>query len=328
MRDPNMARRAGRITAYLIPVAVLIIFLLRERSPFGNRNTSFAVNPKREITRIDLSDGTKRVYLEKKGEEWLVNGKYESRRAAVLSIIKILRDIQIKSPVSHEVYTNVITKENIIPVKVRVYQGGTLARTFLVYQTGSNVYGNIMKLREASKPFIVYVPGAETDIGIFFSTDELFWEPYTLFSLLPSEISKIEFINVSDSSSSFTISARGRNFMLSNAGRELHGWDTSRVIRYISYFTHVPFEAPASDMSSALRDSIEKADPVVRLSVVKKNGETNTLILWVRSYMENGTRRIDTDRLWAKIGSRDDLFIVRYMDIDPILKKRSYFFPG
>ena len=42
--------------------------------------------------------------------------------------------------------------------------------------------------------------------------------------------------------------------------------------------------------------------------------------------MDNGTRNKDTDRVWAKIDGTNDIFILRYFDIDPILKKKSYFF--
>ena len=34
----------------------------------------------------------------------------------------------------------------------------------------SNIYGNIMKMKSGSKPFIVYVPGFEGDIGSGFTT--------------------------------------------------------------------------------------------------------------------------------------------------------------
>jgi hypothetical protein len=34
----------------------------------------------------------------------------------------------------------------------------------------------------------------------------------------------------------------------------------------------------------------------------------------------------DSDRVWAKTNQRDEIFIMRYFDLDPILKKRGYFF--
>jgi hypothetical protein len=42
---------------------------------------------------------------------------------------------------------------------------------------------------------------------------------------------------------------------------------------------------------------------------------------------ENGKKTKDSDRLFGKTQNNDELFIIRYFDIDPLLKKRSYFFP-
>ena len=60
-----------------------------------------------------------------------------------------------------------------------------------------------MKLRERSKPFIVYVPGNEVEIGSAFTLNELFWRPYTVFNLLPSEIYSVTLENIADTASSF-----------------------------------------------------------------------------------------------------------------------------
>ncbi len=82
-----------------------------------------------------------------------------------------------------------LVSKKVKPVRVRVFENNKLLASFLVYKTGSNMYGNIMKIKEKSKPFIVYVPGYEGDIGSGFTMNELFWLPYTIFNLLPSEIS-------------------------------------------------------------------------------------------------------------------------------------------
>ena len=68
---------------------------------------------------------------------------------------------------------------------MKVFEKGKLIKSFLVYKTASNKYGNIMKLRESSKPFIVFVPGNEVEIGSAFTMNELFWQPYTVFSFSP-----------------------------------------------------------------------------------------------------------------------------------------------
>jgi hypothetical protein len=42
---------------------------------------------------------------------------------------------------------------------------------------------------------------------------------------------------------------------------------------------------------------------------------------------KQGTKEIDSDRLLGKTDENDEFFIMRYFDIDPLIKNRSYFFP-
>jgi hypothetical protein len=328
MQDPKQRVKTGLIAFAVLIMAAIIIFLFRERHPFGTRNTSFAINPEIDITAIELSKDTENVVLSKKEDGWLVNNKYEVRKSAVLSILKLLRAIEIKSPVTKNYFDHEILAKGLAPVKVKVFHGKRIVRSFFVYRTTSNIYGNIMKMKSSSKPYIVFMPGLDADLGSFFSTDELFWQPYVLFNLLPSEISVITVENPAEPESSFSVTNKGHHITLGDRNGALTGWDTSRVLRYISYFTHVPFEAPVSGTVPGEQDSIEKKSPLYQITIERKDGKKIVLILWQRWLEKDGTKEKDTDRLWAKISDREGLFIVKYMDIDPILKKISYFFTG
>ena len=308
---------------------ILLLFtliLFRSRSPFGKNNSSFASEPKEEITKIEFSEKGKRLTLEKKGESWMINGKTEARKSSIFFILRILKEIKIKSPVSPELFENEITGKNISPVNVRVYEKKKLLKTFLVYKTGSNAYGNIMKIKRSSKPFIIYIPGYEGDIGSGFTLNELFWQPYTVFNLLPSEIAAVSFENLSDTSSSFSIISRNNHYVLSRASGRLSGWDSSRVARYISYFAWIPFESWALKISDTEKKSIETQQPLYRISVNTTTGGKIVLTLWRMQTGKNGAQTIDSDRLFGKTDDKDELFIMRYFDIDPLIKKRSYFF--
>ena len=318
--------KAVRFAVITIPLLILIIYLLKERSPFGGRNTSFATDSAKEITRIEFTDDSDKLIIEKKGEDWVVNGKFETRKSSILFILKILTEMEIKSPVTPELFEKEITGNAIKPVKVKVTGKGKTIRSFLVYKTGSNTYRNIMKLREGSKPYIVYVPGNEVEIGSAFTLNELFWRPYTVFNMLPSEIHSVKFENIADTASSFSIKNENRKLSLSGLSGGLAGWDTSRVIRYITYFTHIPFESWAFDLPADQKERIIKKVPLYRITVVSSGGERKILTLWERSFDEEDADKTDTDRLWGKTDGGDELFILRYTDIDPLLKKRSYFF--
>src|ERR1035437_5042093 len=286
-----------------IVIGLFLLIILKSRSPFGESNSSFASEPKEEITKIEFSENGKKLTLEKKGESWIINGKSEARKSGVYFILRILKEIKIKSPVSPEMYENEINGKNVIPVKVRVYEKRLLLKTFLIY-----------------------VPGYEGDIGSGFSVNELFWQPYTVFNLLPSEIGSVNFENLSDTASSFSIINRDHHYFLHDALGNLTGWDSSLVVRYISYFAWVPFESWAFEIGEAEKKSIETQQPLYRLTVITMTGRKHVLTLWGLLSNKGDTKAIDSDRLLGKTEERDELFIMRYFDIDPLIKKRSYFF--
>ena len=89
----------------------------------------------------------------------------------------------------------------------------------------------------------------EVEIGSAFNLNELFWQPFTLFELMPSEISSVTLENYREPEYLFYIKERGWRFYSSGFEKLMSGWDKSRVIRYVSYFTHIPFESWALDLS-------------------------------------------------------------------------------
>lgn len=312
------------ILFFLFLLILLVVF--KNRSPFGNRNSSFSIDQRKEITRIELSDRSNKLTLEKNGNEWLVNGKNAARKNSILFIMRILKEVKIKSPVSPEKFISEITEKGVNPVRVKIYEDSRLLNSFQVYKTRSNIYGNIMKIRDKSKPFIVYVPGYEADIGSAFVLNELYWQPFTIFNLLPSEIASVIVENPRDTSTSFSITSKKHSLVFSGTKSKLTGWDTSRVRRYLTYFTLIPFESWAFDIQADEKETIEAGQPLIRMTVIGSNSKKTVLTLWEKVKSENGILTIDSDRLYGKTDARDDFFIMRYFDVDPILKKRSYFF--
>ena len=315
-----------RYILFILTGLIILLFLLKGKFPFGKNNTAFAVKPGTEITRIDFFQGDKKISLQKSDRSWRVNKTHEARKSAVLFIIRTLKEMKIKSPVSSEIFRNEIIGRKIIPVKVNVYERRKMVKSFYVYKTASNIYGNIMKMKVSSKPFIVYIPGYEDNIGTHFNLNELFWQPYTVYNLLPSEIAAIDLGNLREPENSFKIINITNRYSLSDRNGDLAGWDTLRLKRYVSYFTSIPFESWAFDLTIDEKKQIEEQPPLYRIVVQKRAGGNIGLSIWEKWKVEDGLRNKDTDRAWGKIDGEDNLIILRYFDIDPILKKRSFFF--
>lgn len=309
--------------AILIIAAVLLGILLvsRNRSPFGKKNTSFASYPEREITGVEFVQDEKRLTLEKAEDEWLVNGSVPARNSSINFILRILTEMKIKSPVSDRITDSIIS--SVEPVRVRVYEEGNRINSFMVYKTRTNPYGNIMKMSGKAKPFIVYVPGHDNDIGSAFTLNELYWQPYTIFNLLPSEIKRVDFENGNDPSGSFSVVRKQDEFSLFAGEKELSGWDSALVKRYLSYYTFIPFETWAFALDKQEKQRIITEKPAYTIIVTTVKGDVISLNLWERKN-EDGTN--DSDRLYGKTGASDEIFIVRYFDVDPVLKRNDYFF--
>jgi hypothetical protein len=321
-----MMKRSAALYFLVITAGVLVIFfLVRNRNPFGKNNTSFAVKQGRDISKIELVNRENKVVLERSGEKWTVNGSTEARKSAIIFILRTLREIKIKSPVSAEIFTNEIINKKTEPVRVNVYERRKLVKSFYVYKTPSNIYGNIMKLKATSKPFIVYMPGYEDNIGTHFVVNELFWRPFSVFKLLPAQVGYVELQNLADSASSFKIENNNGVFLL--WGENFREQDSARVKRYISYYVNVPFESWAFDLSPDEKRMIEASSPLFKITVKTTIGKELKLTIWERQMpvLENGIGRNDTDRVWGKLDDGSDIFVMRYFDIDPILKKKSWF---
>ncbi|HLN20152.1 MAG TPA: hypothetical protein VK213_03630 [Bacteroidales bacterium] len=309
------------IIAVILLTVLVLLMIFKNHDPFGKNNTAFAVSPENDITRIEFSGESGKLILEEVESKWLLNGKLETRKSSISFITRVMHEIEIKSPVSEEIFNSEITEKGLEPVRVKAYNGRKQVADFLVYKTSSNVYGNIMKKKASSKPYIVHVPGYDGEIGSAFSMNVLYWQPYTIFNLLPSEILSVT-MQISDSADSFKISRENNKLILSD-GNKIEGIDSTLVNRYISYFTFIPFESWALGLSTSEKQSITSQTPVYVLTVTTNDNRSISLKLWERRSSDG---RSDTDRLYGKTDGSDELFIVRYYDIDPVLKKRSYFF--
>ena len=314
----------------LIIISGIIVILLYgiRRSPFGRDNTSFAVKEGTDITGIDLIQGEKKVILRKEDNEWRLNSTLEVRKSAVQFITRTLREMRIKSPVSAEMFRSEIADKKIEPVRVNVYERRRVVRSFYVYKTGANIYGNIMKIRPSSGPFIVYLPGYEDNIGSHFVVNELFWQTFDVFRLLPSQIESVELRNFIDRESSFTVRNSGEIFSVYDSNGPVTGCDPAKVKRYISYFVNVSFESWAFDLDEEQKREILASEPLYNVVVIKADGGTIKLTVWEKWKYENGEKVKDSDRVWGETNDGKGVFVMRYFDLDPVIKKKSYFFGG
>jgi hypothetical protein len=255
------------------------------------------------------------VLQEKKGT-WLLNGKEEARKAAVSFLIATLEGMEPKSPLSEAKFKELSGKFPGKPVSVSVFSGKMKVRSFTVYHFNDADYGSVFKKRSRSNPYLIYLPGYDFSAGSVFTAETDYWRPFTIFEIMPSEIKKVAVDYPGETDRSFVLEKVNGTAILQ--GYTL--FDSVAVKRYLSYFVNVPFESITTGLDLQGEAHILESVPYFTITVSTSDGKIHMLRGWKRySGIE-----ADTDRLWGRL---DDgkLFVMRYFDLDPLLKKRSYF---
>ena len=80
-------------------------------------------------------------------------------------------------------------------------------------------------------------------------------------------------------------------------------------------------------LGDAEKKSIESQQPIYRITVITYRRQEACSDIMGNDRIKTVQINIDSDRLLGKTEEQDELFIMRYFDIDPLIKKRSYFFP-
>lgn len=315
-------RRLVLTTALIAAVAVLAVLLVI-RTRGGAGDSVFSTGTGSDITKVTLERPDVKVILENRKGEWVLNRSGKARMPAVMLLLATLEEMNPRSAVSADIFNRLSSGRHDEPVKVTAFAGRKRVTSFWVYHFSEPGFSSVLKRSAGAKPYLVYLPGYDFDPGMVFTTDEDYWKPFTLFEIMPSAIKEVMMKYSSDSGRSFTIVNEKGSVSLTGSD----AFDTVAVKRYLSYFVKIPFESLAEGLSREEEQTIISGTSLFSLSVITVDGERHVLTGWRRSGINDSSGEPDTDRLWGRL---DDgpLVVMRYLDIDPVLKKRSYFLPG
>ncbi len=311
-------RRVVIISLALIAIAVFIAaMVLHEKTSPGY---DLKIPEGTEVSKIVLESRNQRVVLVEEKDSWRLNGGENARKTAMDLILAELEGMEPKSPVSGNIVTSLKSKMSGSEVSVKVFSKGRKIRSFTVSHYKDNDYPSLFRKKNGAKAVLFYLPGYDIDPGSVFIADEKFWRPFTIFKIMPSEIKEVTVDYPQEVSKSFCIVKNSGEISI----KEVTSFDTVSVKRYLSYYVNVPFESITTSLSTDEERKIKESTPYVIISVTTTDGAIHMLKGWKRSYNKDGAVEVDTDRLWGQLDN-GNLFVMRYFDVDPLLKKRSYF---
>lgn len=314
------------VGAVLVALTLIALLLISRRQPFGAGNSMLYVEDSDPVTGIIISDSDGEVELERQGQKWLVNGHKETRKNALRLLLDIIEDMRIKSPVSDERFESLVSDTGTNETRVNIYEGKRQLRSFSIFINDSIDFPGVMKKNRSNKAFTMHLPGYDLDPGSYFVAEEKFWLPYNIFSFHPEELRVLKLSYPGLQDSSFIIRQGKGSVEFFNEHYNEDAIDSLTLNRYLSYFAYVPFSKWLNDEKGEIADSlIQTNSPYFDLEIITTGNDTLKLLAWKKLLKANNGAREDTDRLWGSMNGGRDIFVMRYYDIDPVIKFPSYF---
>ncbi len=352
-----MKKKLLAVVLIVLVIIAAILIVTQTRGTFSEKEKDFAVHDTASITKIFLADmGGNTVLLERAdSSNWTVNGKHNAQKGVIKDFLRTLMYITVRTPVATAARDNVLkfmasngTKIEIYQKKylidfwgIRLFEREGLSKTYYVGDNTMDNVGTYMKMEDSETPFITYIPGFSGFLHTRYSTNEFDWRDHTVFNFFMKDIASVTLEYPQEPEKSFRIeNPDNRNFKLYSLQQQqyINGYDTIRMINYLSGFYDARFENFVIDPTGQIRDSLMNITPYQHLTVVPKTGDPVEIKTFLKPnqltpeelearYFDTSDYPWDRERMWAFVYKENELVSIQYFVFGRILKPIFFFFP-
>jgi len=315
---------------YLILLGIMLVvsihFYLRHGSGSqGSYDEDFAVADTGSVELIVLSRAGEQVELSRTGGSWRVNG-FPARKESILGMQVLISRIEVEAPVprSDEERISAMLESEGIGVQIGFRDGGVKA--YHVCFDSASV-STFLMIDGSDAAYRVRVRGYRNrNLTEFFIMDERYWRNNVFFQYQPGEISKVFLQNNRFPSKSFHLQRNDTGGFSVAPGIIPGPWSDAgkeRVEQYLGYFYDVRFDT----FMDARKDTLQHDEnPDYILNVELLNGSRSSVEFFPVFHLSaGGMVKPDYNILYAKIDMDEDWVVVKYIEIDPLLKEYEYF---
>lgn len=288
----------------------------------------FAVEDTARVTKIFLANKTgDKVTLERNGTNgWLVNKDHKARKDAVDVLLKTIKRVEMKAPVAKTAHDNIVKLLAGKSVKVEIYEGDDLIKTYYVGDATKDNMGTYMLIEGSRTPFVCHIPGFMGYLTSRYMTRSLEWRDTEVFNYQLAQIAevKVEFHQEPERSFKITHSADRvvRLFKVHPTETLIPEMDTVFVKRYLLNYRDIRFEG-IQPYEKARVDSIVKSPPYFTITVKDQKGAQRSITSYrlpanPDAIDGNGAPLIwDTDRMHGVLnGDESEILLIQYFSFD------------
>ena len=174
----------------LIIVSLFLFYLNKNETTFSEELSDFAVEDTASIQKVFFADKHgNSVTVSRDNGLWLLDDKFEVRPEAIEYLLKTIKNIEVKHPVSNSLHDKIIKNLASSAVKVEIFTDNLniAHKTYYVGGEAKDLIGSFMLLENSSRAFVVYIPGFNGFLAPRYTIDGTtvasdLWRNRTIFS--------------------------------------------------------------------------------------------------------------------------------------------------
>ncbi|MTI33614.1 hypothetical protein [Xanthovirga aplysinae] len=278
----------------------------------GGLNVTLAVQDTSLVNRVVMVGPDFQNEFIKKGNQWILNGKYKADSNMMKILLVVLNRVKVKRAVA-KVNSGEITEQlHKSGIKVQAFNDNQLLTSFV---SGGNLNETqtYFQLPEADDPFVVSIPGYNSYLAGFFSMKENEWRDRVIFQTRWQALKRLKVIYPNKPENDFEITANDRFYQLEGLAQ----FDTTAMMSYIDFFQYFPAEQLLNSGENPRYDSLSRTLPhfIIQLEDIQSNHDN---VLKVFPQLEGDRNVLGTSK-------EGQLVLIKDALLQGLVKKRSDF---
>ncbi len=297
--------------------AIAIIYIVYKQLPSNLTSAKIALKNSHLINKISIIPEDKSPIILTKAKHWSVNKKYEANKKSIELLLQTLSGLQIS-----EVTNKTIATENKTGTIIKLFEGKVLKKKIKIIEFVKARKATLIEVDDIKKYIYANVPGLVNDLKTRIVANPLYWRTRKIISLPANQIAKLS-IDYQKKEKSFSLQQNYQLTINDYLGNSID-FDKEKADFYLANFFNIHFEKAITTYSILQKEALQKQNPLFILTLLDKTGNKYS----IKGYPmpnEDEPENIDTNRFIALINNDSEVVIMKYYDLDLILKTINYF---
>ncbi|HHM21489.1 MAG TPA: DUF4340 domain-containing protein [Bacteroidetes bacterium] len=237
----------------------------------------FAVDDINQVHKIFIAKRTgETTTLTRKGDHWLVNGRYKASPNAVENVLEVLEHVTLKFVPPRPAIDHIVKEIAARGIKVEVYgKDDHPIETFYIGGVTPDARATYFIHEGSEQPMAVELPLMEGQVRTRFDFTGDFWRDRTIFDYQPDELQAVSIEYPKQRNSSFRLTRKGKGFEVKpfyeNVPPIARPVENGTVEAFFVNFKKRIAES--FDSEYAFKDSVKATIPFAIVSVTDTDGQ-------------------------------------------------------